>query len=569
MKDTQSMSYNRNQGPAPPGGPSGPPPPGGGGGGGDEGKRQGLMSVNDLHYVLPPDLSVSVNRTHTNHYFQNSNYTNSQRAICILNSGALYGDMRDSSLEFGVSLTKLGNTATHKTAGYFGPNGSAVNLIRTLTISSRSGDELVRLDGLDLLSYVTTGHKHGKNWVETVGAAAGYGGVIPHETNATSTVYFSIPLYMLTELFGYGRLMPPMLLSGLRIEIDWQTPNQALCSYDNQPEGKEFTMVPAATTPETSPPTIANGYTPGGVQYADAAEVIGSFNIYNPYVSLYSIQLTDGIQRALNEMSAVNGLEIVYCDYSPTNIGLASGNTSSNTAVQLEVRKASSRALKAFLVTRDNAKVNNPLVDSYQSEDWAYRRWQWQLGALYFPQQPVVSTSAGTNDSTRTVYNNLAESYKHLLITNGTYKDQGGKCSAIPFRSKNNYLNYDFHQTAPREGQADADTPWRFRPIYDTNEINRGTHVIGPEQLDGMNVVPPVGELQGDFGTFCNGNSLVSVLLERSDLFNLSGVPINNSRVLSARVEFSSVADRARDLTVFLKYVRLARVFLNNVEVEQ
>jgi hypothetical protein len=62
------------------------------------------------------------------------------------------------------------------------------------------------------------------------------------------------------------------------------------------------------------------------------------------------------------------------------------------------------------------------------------------------------------------------------------------------------------------------------------------------------------------------------VLLERSDLFNLSGVPINNSRVLSARVEYDQSivgTPRGRDVTVFLKYVRLARVFLNNVEVEQ
>ena len=73
--------------------------------------------------------------------------------------------------------------------------------------------------------------------------------------------------------------------------------------------------------------------------------------------------------------------------------------------------------------------------------------------------------------------------------------------------------------------------------------------------------------LQGRDGTFANGRSTISCLLERSDLFNLTGVPINNARVLNCQATFKN--DRARKATIFLKYVRLACVFLNNVEVEQ
>ena len=36
------------------------------------GQRQGMLSVNDLNYVLAPDLSVSVNNTYKNHYFQSA-----------------------------------------------------------------------------------------------------------------------------------------------------------------------------------------------------------------------------------------------------------------------------------------------------------------------------------------------------------------------------------------------------------------------------------------------------------------------------------------------------------------
>ena len=69
------------------------------------------------------------------------------------------------------------------------------------------------------------------------------------------------------------------------------------------------------------------------------------------------------------------------------------------------------------------------------------------------------------------------------------------------------------------------------------------------------------------YGTYAEGNSGIAVTLERSDLFNLSGVPINNARVLAVRANYTNAEDR--HFTTFLKFVRLARIFLNNVEVEQ
>ena len=71
-------------------------------------------------------------------------------------------------------------------------------------------------------------------------------------------------------------------------------------------------------------------------------------------------------------------------------------------------------------------------------------------------------------------------------------------------------------------------------------------------------------------------NAPIGVSLERSSLFNLSGIPINNSRVMSFHGTFDTRATEPKapgygmlTFDVFLQYVRLARVFLNNVEVEQ
>ena len=494
-------------------------PPSNGGGGGDQQKKMSMIALNDLTYILPADLSVSVTRTHTNHYFQNNEYSNTQRGICILNSGAHYGDMRLSSLEFGVSFpVRSGGAADdNKVQGYFGKNGSAVNLIERITISSRSGDELVRINQLDLLTYMTTSFKYDAEWCGTVGQAAGYDGLVLPSSHKRATAFFSIPLYMLTDLFAYGRLLPPMILSGLRIEIDWQTPDQAFLQYQS------ITSKAALSATATKLP---------------------SYTIHNPYISMYAVQLTDGVQRALNEMSAVNGLEIVYCDYEPTNVSLPS---LTETTTQLEVRKAASRALKAFMITRDTSKIEEAKSDSYASLPWDYNTWQWQLGSLYFPQQPITAKALGSSgnslDLNTVPQNIIPESYKHTLIAFDRYKADS-KRSKCRMRENDDILSYFEHLGL----HTDTTTPWE-------------------QSADAALDVPASND--GKFGTFSNGASVIGVLLERSDLFNLSGVPINNSRVLSARVNYKSGTAKARTQTIFLKYVRLARVFLNNVEVEQ
>ena len=72
---------------------------------------------------------------------------------------------------------------------------------------------------------------------------------------------------------------------------------------------------------------------------------------------------------------------------------------------------------------------------------------------------------------------------------------------------------------------------------------------------------------QGEPGTFVSYGQTWVAGLERSSMFELAGVPINNSRVLALHMEMDLALDRTVD--VYLKYVKLARVFLNNVEVEQ
>lgn len=548
---------------------------------GDLSKRQGLITVNDLVYVLEPDLSVATNKTHKVQYFQNNEYNSGANAICILNSGADYIDTRRSWLQFDVqcsgttpdtTFTTPGNPTTAvvlgKTSLYLGATGSACNFINQVTISTRSGDVLCQLFDYNLLQNIMLPLTYDKQWFDTVGQTMMYGGGLDTSTLTTRN-RMCIPMYILAPLFGYGRLMPAMLMSGLRIEIQWANSQQAFQSirtgqYIAPGNGADAAI---ASTADLSPllphwKTVKEG-------------TVAAYTVHDAQLVMSSVQLSDSIQRSLNELSATNGLEIVYPDYERTSTAIGSGRE-----LNIEVRKSCSRALKAFGRLRFNnfdpasGIGDEQNVDSFRAErSFPFYEYQWQLGSLYFPQQQVRSKNngfVGAREIAPITYNMLLESFDSY---------HGAKSVVLPY-----------HRV--RETQAPFYGGQRVASqeigVFEANYSNTGYH-------DGE-FVPENPSSPGEQGSFKNDAHSIGVTLERSTMFNLAGVPVNNSRVLAfhARLvegttNFSGevktptvdattgevtnpavkVTVPSRNFTIFLKYVKLCRVFLNNVEVEQ
>lgn len=682
---------------------------GGGSGGGDGADaRMGMIQINDLVYKLESDLSVAINRTHKTQFFQNQQYTDKQTSIAIINSGADYIDPRRSflSLDVVIPVTDLLTRATIPAGGgddvlqnsyfqdaliscYFGKNGSVLNLIDSVVVSSRSGDELSRVNDYGQLMAMLLPQMFGQEWRDTIGQEIGLGSFLGGSNNsqwkapASGAISeqrrrrFAIPLYLLSPIFNYGRLLPSMLMSGLRIEIKWkplevatqqfweglplewpadgQARPHSVLETNTQTELKTF--LGASTLSGVGPGVIsANFFPPGTTQWrytrgvgatdfdlldisagagagwnfllqhegapafqggdsivmsfdtnpldymaemrfvivnvaanilgvqttyqgpnfnaVPTAQVFGaaggrigawrisqrrplgyqrgfgapflhskentpvtpltSYIINQPEIALCSVQLTDAIQRTLNEFSSINGLEIVYADYDRTSTPLQ-GTT---VPIYTEVRKSASRALAAF------GRVVRNTADTYAYDGFAsawnvyWNNYQWQLGSLYFPQQRVESRE------TVPEYRHdglLAMMYSYTEDAFDRYHPKAAPTMATMRGTGIEYNVLDLHPTETLAGHEPSD-------------------FLAPKSV------------YGKWGSFVNGATTVATTLERSTLFDLSGIPINNSRVLALRgeVDMSAQANDYRALLyIFLKYVRLSRCFLVNCEVEQ
>jgi len=467
--------------------------------------RKGLVSLNRLDYVLQPDLSVVTSRTTKRHFFQQNTYQNGNRAIAILNSGAEYIDPQNSYLQFNVQIrTPTVTTVPLPTGFYWLGAGSALNFIKRAILTSRSGDELERCDEVGQLACVLDRYMHSDQWIKTHGKQIGYESGIPGLAGsasenkgsemsitlaaaaASSEVYqFVIPLSCLFGMFrSFDRLLPSMLMSGLRIELEFESALRALASND-----------------------------------------VGAFSyeIQAPEIVLDSYTLTDSIQRVLNEESAIRGLELVYTSFYYHS---AQPKTLSNSsqAINVEVRKAVSRALGVLTKVRVQDKVAaSPTIDYFRAKPFATSSYQLRLGSLYFPHQPIVDKWS--------VDSCLKEMYWHTMHGFGKIKTPSAPSAVTVFDGVRQSAN-----------QADQKVA-----AYDR------------------------------YPSYKLGMQAIYTDLERSTTQRLTGIPVNNSRVAEIQmtdifwVPPVSTGDVYTGWTidVWLHYVRLARVFLQNVEIEE
>lgn len=536
--------------------------------------RKGLVTVNKLDYELSPDLSVCVSRSNKIHHFSQNAYSPGQRMICVINSGAEYIRPDRSYLEFEVK-----NAGS---AEFFLGQGGATNFLKDLVITGRSGDECERVLDVNKLTAFMVKATSSKEKLNTTGRLAGFSSKSTHmvrvhedpyaplgtyangnyvrpnmdrtsnfgqsdfvNVKPAETMKFLIPLSMISGIFKFDRLLPSMFMSGLRFDILLETASKAVL-VSSTLAGQQTAQEPIGTTIKIGLPN----------------NTAGNWQILRPRIILDSYQLTDSVQRVLNEEAATRGLELVFKSWHTTQFSITGAGRVETT---LQMRKAVSRALSILTLMYDKdsgAGVANQ--DNFANIAWDVAESQLRIGSLYFPQQPIRGKAG---------YLTARECYYHFLRAAGrlgcgkhssgiTYEQFAGPCIVTKDgdESKYNPMPQTFLKNVPivngmlKSEYYGADGSNFYPPSTSTTwEIDRNL-------MERNDVTVPMNGMWWD--------------LERSNVTEMTGIPINNSRVAEVNLTLSSgdidtARSLDRDAYIYLCYVRLLRVFLQNIEVEE
>jgi len=328
------------------------------------------LLVNNLIYEMPSSLSLAVSRQHVLQYPQRASYAVTRNTTIVFdwNSGNAYIDPSNSFLKFKMVVENpaTGPIATVPTFG----SGSALNLFHECRIRSRSGVELDRTENVNVYNKYRIDYNKTAQWKNTLGKSFFVEGGTDYpifDTANTLETEVVIPLCEIASVFRplkAGQLMPPQLVSGLRIELSLES--------------------------------IAKAFVDPLNWFGANAKLI----LEDIHMSLDTVMLSDESSKLLNLESSNSGLE--YCYERVYNY---SNTFTSPSNFTLQMSKAVSQAIHSFAIVQDNTSVNSATLDSFQSEPYKIKNWQWRLGAQYYPHIPVVTdTTANVNKKGNEAY---------------------------------------------------------------------------------------------------------------------------------------------------------------------
>jgi hypothetical protein len=348
---------------------------------------------------------------------------------------------------------------------------------------------------------------------------------------------FIVPLCDVLGMFCpyMNALVPSQALAGGRLELRFKDMSEAL----------------VATGPVFSAPAEPGDTVFSGPSTANARTFLNQLQIYNIYFLLDSFQLNEGTLSRLNEVAAGNeGLSLMFDTWDWTQTPLASNSG------EAQVSQARSRIIRSFCVIRDQQARTNPFANSLASEAAVNRPWgatkeynlsaptgggyrllvntyQAQLGSLYFPQQPLSTLE----EYVMNAYYTFSRDYVDPCETNSV--------SLSDFMGANGQNMYNIN------------TGDILPPVV----ASQYTALVDPTLFTNVKRTfmdyPPPWAINW-------GSSTYGFLAERSQLLQLSGLPISNARLLRHRfvLNYDAAGKHGRYIDCFTEYTRVMKVFL-------
>ena len=328
------------------------------------GLADSLLQVNQLSYRLPPQISIASKCTHVINYPQQASYNGGQTMIFDCQTGSQFVDPAASYLRL---IVKPSANNTHG----FG-SGSVANIFSRVVVRTATGKELSRVEDARLIMKMLDVYNNANDWRSTTGVSQGYspesGAVATYcDPIPTAGRLFVIPVQTLMPCMSpHGaKLVPPNIMSGLRIELSLSQPNDAFCSVNQG--------------------SVAS---------------LASYTVDAPELHLKVHELADAFQRKIQEMSQ-SGLNYLYKEHFHNIV-----SPGANTNINFDIKKACSKALTARVLVRPATIASGR--DTLASSVYNITTLQSHIGSDYFPNQKLQVDGTPSVD-------NINESYYYAL----------------------------------------------------------------------------------------------------------------------------------------------------------
>jgi len=231
---------------------------------------------------------------------------------------------------------------------------------------------------------------------------------------------------------------------------------------------------------------------------ADTTTTVASYTISNPRVILDSLTLSPVVQKNLMEQSqAGGGLDFCY-----ETVYYQSGNVNSGqTNFNLQINKAVSRCQKLYWKNRAVETPEESAKDNLGACKYNLSQLDYRLGDLFFPQRVIALPSGGSPQK------NGAEFYENTIQSINRMKTK-------------------------------VDPPAISKDIW----LNSGTAVSGTAASNNN-----------------DGRAINCQSFEMSSALQYSGLAINNSRQLEARIAFNGAQPAGQVIDAWICYLKLAK----------
>jgi hypothetical protein len=352
-----------------------------------------MCAINHMSYDKPVSSSNAVDRVQQNFPFNPQSYqgvSNSSIATVIFNTGSSIVNAATSSVQFSVNFPNApadlvwswGDiTPANKTLK---SGSSACNLFKEITLKARGGEIVERIINSNVLTAALAPFKKG-NGAEYLYAGAGGASMVTSAgrsiANSTfvsetfpvfwalDTNYFEIPLGKLATFFGEQAPLPPTVISGLTLSLQFENFLNAMVFYTASNSR-------SATGNGASPYTYN---TPSAQVLTNVSPIVAtpalSLNVANMQLLIDSMTVMDQSLQVINaKASSLASSGLQYDFYGVYHTQTTLNSSAANIDVLLSAANLQSIVLSFRKAGNPNGTIDNmarlPLV-SYADGDAA------------------------------------------------------------------------------------------------------------------------------------------------------------------------------------------------------